>query len=813
MSVPVFVLSLVLITSGAATADASALPDPTAAKSADKCQATILKANAKFVSGILKSHEKCYDAVFKCVQTKPGDQKCLDKAEAKCRKEIQARREKDVAKLLAGIRKKCPTFDDLASADGLGYGALTAACVDAGFPLSGINNLTECVRALTECDAEQIFTAQLPRARALAFAMPFSFRNDSCLGAGLAFGLDDVGDPKELGKALDKCQKQVKKAGAKFVKNKLKSYSKCLAALFKCKQTKPGDPTCVTKAQKKCDKEIGEKIPKAETKLAADLAKRCEEIFPQILPGNAMYVDVLEFQCQQLGVPALATMDDYETCLVRRHECLVDDIVGYTVPRANTLLQEIGYGLHDPDCGPTPTPTVSPTATPTVTPTSTVEPSPTPSFTPAPGEFAVIVNMKGAGTGTVTSDPPAIDCPSTTCAASFAPSTAVTLEARTTNGSNAQFNYWDGECTDAFWDCDVVTDQTRVVDARFGTLDHNLIFMSSVGVAKDLAVDPNDPIAPYDTICNDLATAAGLNNGAGNAYLAFLSADSPSGGAPSANALDRLGSARGFIRGDGKPFGDLPSDFTSTREIFHPVLFDETGFFDPIAGAVATGTADNGSTASTCDDWTSTSAGDFFTRADYKSGPGTIAIGVIGCQFGDPRIFCVMNTETDPIVHPPKTGKVIFMSNSGLTIPGDDPDAKCEADKPAGTGAVKALLATTTTPASAHLDAGTTYQRPDGFVIGTGAEIIAVATAATVPPLLDSGLWQSGNGTYPGAFVWTGQSDINAVGTVASTCNDWTDSAGTGDRGSSPAVDLSFWQAQTGDACSSLVSYIYCVEQ
>ncbi len=800
---PFSALVLLVLAFGPSEANASALPDLAAAKAADKCQATIMKANAKFVAATLKYHEKCYDAAFKCVQTKPDDQKCFDKAIVKCGREVLTRRPKGIAKLLDAIRKKCTSFDDLMSADGVGYTALAVTCADAGFPLSGINGLTECLRELTECDAEQMFGVEMPRARPFAIQDGVPVRFGTCM---VGAGLGDVGDPKGLGKALDKCQKQVKKASASFVKSKLKSLHKCLGALFKCKQAKPGDLGCVEKAQKKCDKEIGTNIPKAELKLAAALVKRCADIFPELGPVNAMSIDVLDLVCQELGVPALATMDDYARCIVRRHECLVEDIVGYTVPRAQALLQEVGHDLTSDVCGPTPTPSATPSATPTATPTvtsaETSTPAPTPSFTPAPGEFAVIVNQHGAGTGTVTSSPAGIDCPSTTCAASFPASTAVKLEARTTNGSNSQFTGWDGECTGPFWDCDVVTDQTRVVDATFGTLDHNLIFVSSTGFALNLG-----DVTPYDTGCNGLASAAGVNNLAGDAYLAFLSSST-------SNILTRLGSARGFVRPDGKPFGDQPADFTSNREIFHPVLYDETGVFNPIAGAVATGTADNGTTAAHCADWSSLSNAEFYTRADHRAGPGMISVGVIRCEFGSPRVFCLMKTQTAPIVLPPKTGKVIFLTNSGLTIPGDDPDAKCEADKPAGTGTVEALLATTTTAASAHLDSGTTYVRPDGVRIGTGAEIVAIATAATAgTPVLDSGLWQSGNGTYPGVFVWTGQLDINAVGTVASTCNDWTDSGGTGDRGLSTLVDRQFWQVQAGSACSSTTTFVYCVEQ
>ncbi len=794
-------LGLAVISSG--PAGASALPDPAAAKAADKCQVAINKASAKFASQTLKYHEKCYDAVFKCVQTKPGDQKCIDKAAAKCTKEVQIKRPKNEAKLLGAIQKKCTSFADLMSDDGLGYNALAATCTDAGFPLSGVNAIAGCVRELSECHAERMFGAQMPRARGFAIQEPITIRLGTCLQGT---GLGDVGDPKGLGKALDKCQKQVKKASAKFVAGKRKSLQKCVGALFKCTQTKPNDPACIAKAQAKCDKEFVTNIPKLEAKLAAALGKRCLAVFPALLPVSAMNVSVLGAICQQLGIPAFATMGDYAQCIVRRNECEVDDLFGATAPRADALLQTVGHTLHRGVCGPTPTPTATPTSTATVTPSVTATPATTPSFTPAPGQFAVIVNKKGAGTGTVTSIPAGIDCGST-CGASFPVSTAVKLEARTTNGSNAQFNHWGGaSCTGPFWDCDVVTDQTHVVDATFGALDHNLVFASSTTVAMNLGLaDPNDPTSPYDDACNQLATAAGVNNGGGDAYVAFLSSSVSS-------ALTRLGSARGFILPDGKVFGDLPADMTAQREVFNPLLYDEMGGFD-FSSTFATGMNLSGTTSlSTCLDWSSIDSNDFFSRGTHRTGPGFTFVGSVRCDSPVARVFCWMNTQTTPIVPPPKNGKVLYLTDTHLAIGVDDPDGKCEVDKPAGTGTVKALLATTTVAASTHLDDNTTYVRPDGYVIGTGAQLVTVAQApSALDPWLDSGVWQLGNGSYLTGTAWTGQENIDDLGTVASTCNDWTDTGGTGHRGIAGAIEVGWWNVDP-IACSAN-GRIYCAEQ
>ena len=64
---------------------------------------------------------------------------------------------------------------------------------------------------------------------------------------------------------------------------------------------------------------------------------------------------------------------------------------------------------------------------------------------------------------------------------------------------------------------------------------------------------------------------------------------------------------------------------------------------------------------------------------------------------------------------PPAGSKRIYLTNTPFVVGVDVPDTKCDADKPAGTGAVKALLATTGASASDYLDAGTkhNYTHPE----------------------------------------------------------------------------------------------------
>jgi len=754
-------LLVVAALAAASLVHASALPDPAAAKAADKCQKAITKAGAKFSTKTLKSLEKCYDALFKCIQTKPGDQKCIDKVLAKCADAVDTKAPKERAKLLSSIAKKCESFADVSSADGLFYDDLGSACEnDYGVPLTDVASVGECIRRQHECHAERMFNYEMARAGQIASALGVSQRGGSCLED--LGGMGHVGDPKGLGKALDKCQKAFKKAGAKFVAAKLKSLAKCTTTLFGCVQKKPGDPKCTAKAQKTCDKELGSKIPKAEMKLASSIEKRCGEIFAQLGAGEAMGTAALEVPCRDFGVATLATFEDLARCLVRQHECAVEEIFRFQAPRAATLLPTVGHELRTDFCA-------------------------------APGEVLLVVTNVGSGTGTVTFQPSGDTCESP-CAKAVPIGTFVTLEARTANGDDSYFQGFDGGgCVGAARDCQIQVNDLTFVNATFNAQTHNLVFVTSTSHATDLG-----GATAYDQVCNDIATDTGINNLAGDAFVAWTS-DS------SSLATTRLGAARGFIRLDGRPFADTIAGLTGANVVLNPPMINETGVAS--SNFSMTGTFPSGAAGITCTDWTGVGT---LTVGAPAAGPGEWSTRfTAGCA--DPRsLYCLMNTKTAALAAAPASGKRIFLTNAPY-LPGNDADAQCEADKPAGTGTVVALLADTGQAASALLGAGTTYVRPDGQIVGTGQQLID-ASAST--DLLESGIWQHGDGTYASVTtgVWTGSLELTDV-PVADTCDDWTLTTGMGLRASRTVrIDGTFWGG-TAVACTDTTLHAYCVEQ
>ena len=133
--------------------------------------------------------------------------------------------------------------------------------------------------------------------------------------------------------------------------------------------------------------------------------------------------------------------------------------------------------------------------------------------------FGHALEVTRVGTGSVTSTPAGIAC-GATCSGIFEHGTDVTLAARTTNGSNTFFSGWAGDCAGArpFHDCTVAVTAARAATASFSSMTQTLLFVSSTTFATNLG-----SATAYDTQCNLLATAAGINNAAGTAYIAWIS--------------------------------------------------------------------------------------------------------------------------------------------------------------------------------------------------------------------------------------------------------------------------------------------------
>jgi hypothetical protein len=410
-------------------------------------------------------------------------------------------------------------------------------------------------------------------------------------------------------------------------------------------------------------------------------------------------------------------------------------------------------------------------------------------------------NVRSSRPGSTPSDPQ-IDC-GATCAGLFAPG-RITLTASTDNGQDSYFSGWSGgTCTGLRHECTLGLTSTQVVVANFSPQDHNLIFASSEEYPTNLG-----GLAAYDAECNALASAAGINDTAGTAFVAGMS-DSVQQANPAGPLASRLGAARGWVRMDGMPFADQLSGLLGAGFAYNDVGFSELG--EPLDRFVWTALSADPERV-TCGDWTDSTAPGFAIQGSSSSGPFWDGPNAAACTTSAP-IYCLGRSKSTTLgALPSFPGKRIWVTNTPYLPASMSPDQKCQSERPSGVTTGVALIAYTDRPASAVLDLAASYVRPDGQLVGTGAELLAVGSGTAEQVNLVSGPWVLANGTtvdfLPG--IWTGSTSLTAAGTQ--TCNDWQSATTTGLSGTYGYAGVRFWQAfTTGDDCSYPWS-LYCVE-
>ena len=373
--------------------------------------------------------------------------------------------------------------------------------------------------------------------------------------------------------------------------------------------------------------------------------------------------------------------------------------------------------------------------------------------------YTLSVTITGSGTGAVASSPSGIQCSSGTCAAQFS-NQMVTLTATVAQGS--YFAGWAGDCARAQRSCVVAVNQARSVTATFAAIEQNLVFVSSQTYAANLG-----SAAMYDQRCNQLATAAGINSVGNNAYVALMRDGSR-------EFVDVLGTARGFVRVDGAPIADTVVDLVNSSPIYNNIGLDENGV------EVRDGEAMNGigdAVIYTCQSWTTNANNRYLFPGNTSSGPLRWIYSFSDHNCSDVfHVYCFMKTRTVALTPATSTGKKIYLTTNPF-FPGGGiagANAQCDAYKPMGTsGTGKALLATTTASAASLLHA-VNYVRPDGLLVGSGAELSL--------GIVHTGIWQRGDGGYVFGSAWSGTEFMTQTASANNNCNDWTSSA-MGDDG------------------------------
>lgn len=420
----------------------------------------------------------------------------------------------------------------------------------------------------------------------------------------------------------------------------------------------------------------------------------------------------------------------------------------------------------------------------------------------ATGAYRLTVVKAGTGTGTVTG-PGGIACGST-CSTLLGAGAAITLQARSTNGSNSFFSgYSGGGCMTAR-DCSFTLNASTTLTATFAAMTNNLIFATAGTFPSNAAASGMPGHIAYDADCNSAATAAGINNVTGTGYVAMIS-DSTS------LAKNRLGTARGWVRMDGAPFADTVTALFTNNVVYNSMRFDETGQVRIAPGFLMTGTLADGSLAAqqSCNDWTDSTGAFSVLVGSPEGGPNhwIDAGDGGGCTTLTRGLICMGNTKTSAVAPVVSAGRKVWLTNAAFTVGGTQtPDQMCQAQKPTGVTTAIALISYNNKTILSSIDPAMNYVRVDGTLVATGAQLPLAGTLA-------SGIWQSADGVYRLiglGFVWTG-GNLNAASTTAATCGNWGDpSQPAGIVGSSSEANSEWW-SDIGTTCSTAAP-IYCIQ-
>jgi hypothetical protein len=410
-------LMIAIVALVATTVGAQGLPDVDKAKAVNKCHIVIERAGVNVADDKFEALENCVGAVLKCVQTKPGDGGCLDKARESCEEQLDAAAAED-AHLIDVVARKCGsdlTVEDILDPLGLDFGKLAKECQDEfGVAITDLTSVGTCLAKQHACELERMYAVEAPRAASLLeVAGVDAARRDRlvCL-TPRGGGNGHVGNAK-TGRAVERCAAAIKNSGAKFIDAGLKALGKCVDMTFTCVEVKndPSEfPACIERASDRCDTEFAN-LDNASARPGPAIQKACGGIdFSLLSPESGLLIESLTEECEDLGGSDPTTLAAYADCLVRNHRCGMAELLRFKSPRSEELLGHVGRSLYQVCTAPTPTatatstPTPTPTVTPistapvatgtagppatvTVTPTATQTPTPTPTSTPCHDSF------------------------------------------------------------------------------------------------------------------------------------------------------------------------------------------------------------------------------------------------------------------------------------------------------------------------------------------------------------------------------------------------------------------------------------------
>jgi hypothetical protein len=306
-------------------------------------------------------------------------------------------------------------------------------------------------------------------------------------------------------------------------------------------------------------------------------------------------------------------------------------------------------------------------------------------------------------------------------------------------------------------------------------------------------------VAGADAECNSLAAAQGLPG----TYVAWLSDVATA-------APERLGSARGWVRVDGKPVADTVADLVAGK-LLHPILLTETGTAYTGQFGIFTTTNANGTLAGDCDNFTLTSGGAVMTGIASATRDTWTQNMALDCDEVAPH-YCFGVDRNEPLTYAPATGRRAFVTSAtwppsgGVTAA--DTACQAAADAQSLGGVWRALIATTTASAADRFDpGGGPWVRLDGIALAsTGADLLSGENLDAPLNLTETMQYRGSNPAQTGATSTT------ALGASNSTCLDWSSSQSTDTQrvGLLNSITL-YFSTPIFQTCNSGGS-LYCLE-
>jgi hypothetical protein len=410
------------------------------------------------------------------------------------------------------------------------------------------------------------------------------------------------------------------------------------------------------------------------------------------------------------------------------------------------------------------------------------------------GAGAYRLTVTATGNGTVTSLSGPVTCNGASCTGLFAGKVIL----HSVPGPDQLFAGWSGGGCPAgvVRDCSLTLDATTTIGASFVPQTDNLAFVTDAGASSTLGAATN-----YDKRCNDTATAAGFNNSTQDAFVALVSTST-------SDVAARIGNARGWQRLDGRPVMDTLAAALTDKKVFNAVMFTEKGTLAKNQ-FVLTGIGTDGrvSPTQTCADFTTTTGTLIGGFSD--GGAGQLSTGVTSMCMWNSSVLCLGKTRSRTVKPTVTAGKLAWITSKAFEVGNSGtPDSACQAELPSGVTKAAAFISTQARPGSAALSPATVYVRPDGTLVGTGAQLASGN--------IESGIWQEADGTYSEfpAAIWTGSTQPSTTGTSESTCVDWTLGAAANTLGASygwASHITKFWYDNV-TTCGSPGYQLYCVQ-